>query len=40
MRVLAKGTDFVADVGMTGPVNSVIGSDVGAAVERFFNWNA
>ncbi|MCH2526129.1 MAG: YmdB family metallophosphoesterase [Dehalococcoidia bacterium] len=35
VRVLPKGTAFVTDVGMTGPVNSVIGSDVGAAVERF-----
>ena len=34
VRVLPKGTAFVTDVGMTGPVNSVIGSDVGAAVER------
>ena len=35
MRVLLKGRAFVTGVGIIGPVNSVIGSDVGAAVERF-----
>ena len=34
VRVLPKGTAFVTDVGMPGSVNLVIGSDVGAAVER------
>ena len=34
VRVLPKGTAFVTDVGMTGPVNSVIGSDVGAVVDK------
>jgi len=34
-RILPKGTAFVTDVGMAGPVNSVIGSDSGAVLERF-----
>jgi len=34
-RILPKGTAYVTDVGMTGPVNSVIGSDSGAVLERF-----
>lgn len=34
-RILPKGTGYVTDVGMTGPVNSVIGSDTGAVLERF-----
>jgi metallophosphoesterase (TIGR00282 family) len=34
-RILPKGTGYVTDVGMTGPVNSVIGSDTGAVLDRF-----
>ena len=34
-RILPEGTAFVTDVGMTGPYNSVIGSEVQAAVEGF-----
>jgi len=34
-RILPKGTAFVTDVGMTGPVNSVIGSDLDAVLDRF-----
>ena len=34
-RILPKGTGFLTDVGMTGPINSVIGSDTGAVLERF-----
>ena len=34
-RVLPKGTAYVSDVGMTGPMDSVIGSDVSVVVERF-----
>ena len=34
-RILPKGTAYLTDVGMTGPVNSVIGSDTGAVLERF-----
>ena len=34
-RVLPKGTAYVTDVGMTGPYNSVIGSDVRGVLEGF-----
>lgn len=34
-RVLPKGTAYLTDVGMTGPVNSVIGSDMDAVLDRF-----
>ena len=34
-RILPKGTAFVTDVGMTGPYNSVIGSDVQTVLEGF-----
>ena len=34
-RILPGGTAFVSDVGMTGPVNSVIGSDPAPIIERF-----
>jgi metallophosphoesterase (TIGR00282 family) len=34
-RILPKGTAYVTDVGMTGPVNSVIGSDSAAVIQRF-----
>ena len=34
-RILPKGTAFVTDVGMTGPYNSVIGSDVGSVLDGF-----
>ena len=34
-RILPKGTAFVSDVGMTGPVDSVIGSDTNIVLERF-----
>ena len=34
-RVLPGGTAFVSDLGMTGPVNSVIGSKVEDVLERF-----
>lgn len=34
-RILPKGTAYLTDVGMTGPVNSVIGSDHAAVLERF-----
>ena len=34
-RILPKGTAYLTDVGMTGPVNSVIGSDTNAALDRF-----
>ena len=34
-RILPKGTAYLTDVGMTGPLNSVIGSDVDAVLDRF-----
>jgi metallophosphoesterase (TIGR00282 family) len=34
-RVLPGGTAYITDVGMTGPHASVIGMQVGAAVQRF-----
>ena len=34
-RILPKGTAYITDVGMTGPVNSVIGSEASAVLERF-----
>ena len=34
-RVLPRGTAFISDVGMTGPVNSVIGRDVESILGKF-----
>ena len=34
-HVTQNGTAFITDIGMTGPVKSVIGMDVGASVKRF-----
>ncbi|MBI4288323.1 MAG: TIGR00282 family metallophosphoesterase [Chloroflexi bacterium] len=34
-RVLPRGTAFVTDIGMTGPVDSVIGDDVDSVLRRF-----
>ena len=34
-RVLPNGTAYISDVGMTGPVDSVIGSDISAVVDKF-----
>ncbi len=34
-KILPKGTAYVTDVGMTGPSDSVIGSDRDAVLERF-----
>ena len=34
-KILPKGTAYVTDVGMTGPINSVIGSDAGPVLDRF-----
>lgn len=35
LRILPKGTAHVSDIGMTGPVNSIIGCDVEAVLSRF-----
>ncbi|MBI2831276.1 MAG: TIGR00282 family metallophosphoesterase [Chloroflexi bacterium] len=34
-KLLPGGTAYVTDIGMTGPVDSVIGDDVGAVLQRF-----
>jgi len=34
-RILPNGTAYLTDVGMTGPADSVIGSDTSAVIERF-----
>lgn len=33
-QILPHGSGYITDLGMTGPVNSVIGSDVDAVIER------
>ena len=33
--VLPKGTGYITDIGMTGPIKSVIGMDVDASLKRF-----
>jgi len=34
-RILPKGTAYLSDLGMTGPMEGVIGMDEGAVLERF-----
>ena len=34
-QVLAQGTAYVTDIGMTGPIDSVIGNDAEAVIHRF-----
>jgi metallophosphoesterase (TIGR00282 family) len=36
-RILPKGTAYLTDVGMTGPHDSVIGTEIGPALGRFLN---
>ncbi len=36
-KILPQGTAYVSDVGMTGPADSVIGSDPSAVLERFLS---
>src|SRR5438132_238991 len=36
-RILPKGTAYLTDVGMTGPHDSIIGVEIGAALGRFLN---
>ena len=33
--ILEKGTGYISDIGMTGPVKSVIGMEVSASIKRF-----
>jgi len=34
-QILPKGTAYISDIGMTGPLDSVIGDDAEAAIQRF-----
>jgi calcineurin-like phosphoesterase len=34
-QILPKGTAYVTDIGMTGPLDSVIGDDTEAVIQRF-----
>lgn len=34
-RVLPKGTAYISDIGMVGPIESIIGDDIKAVTERF-----
>jgi calcineurin-like phosphoesterase len=34
-QLLPKGTAYVTDIGMTGPMDSVIGDDTEAVIRRF-----
>jgi len=34
-QILPQGTAYVTDIGMTGPINSVIGDDTEAVLQRF-----
>lgn len=34
-KILAQGTAYITDVGMTGPSNSVIGIDINQIIQRF-----
>ena len=34
-EITKKGTAYITDIGMTGPINSVIGMDIDASVKRF-----
>jgi hypothetical protein len=36
-QLLPKGTAYVTDIGMTGPVNSVIGDDTETVLSRFLS---
>ena len=35
VQLLPQGTAYVTDIGMTGPINSVIGVDTEAVIDRF-----
>lgn len=34
-KILPKGTAYISDIGITGPLNSVIGAEIEPAIERF-----
>ena len=33
-QILPRGSGYITDIGMTGPINSIIGSDIAAVIER------
>ena len=37
-KILPKGTAFITDVGMTGPVHSILGVKTDIIVDRFVNF--
>lgn len=34
-QILKNGTGYITDIGMSGPIDSVIGMDIGASLKRF-----
>jgi len=36
-RIFPKGTAHVTDIGMTGPVDSIIGDDIQTVLQRFLS---
>lgn len=34
-KILEKGTGYITDIGMTGPLTSIIGMEIGASLKRF-----
>ena len=34
-RILPRGTGFITDLGMTGPVDSILGIDAGVIISKF-----
>jgi metallophosphoesterase (TIGR00282 family) len=34
-RILTKGTAYITDLGMTGPVNSILGVEINAVIKKF-----
>ena len=38
-RIMPNGTAYITDIGMTGPIESVIGMNIESSVKRFENFN-
>ena len=36
-RILPKGTAYITDLGMTGPIHSILGMEIDPIVEKFLN---
>ena len=36
-RILPKGTAYITDLGMTGPIHSILGMEIAPIVEKFLN---